>query len=225
MGVYLYGSLARGCYHPSTSDIDILAITRLPCPEDAIHAILKVHQESGLQIDAVFATEDRLCADVYPVPVDFLVKPISGYTVFRKTEESEDFLLQREDTYEAGINLIGPIPRELIRPVPWKLLSQSLDFLFPHIIMHFKNPALMLCRIVYAWKHRKLCSKQQAGEWALGAFDSHWTELIQSSLDQYAGGFKTHSPIDRQLHDYEAYCAEYLRTSRWEAVKMEKVDI
>ena len=28
VGICLHGSLARGCYHPATSDVDVVAVTR-----------------------------------------------------------------------------------------------------------------------------------------------------------------------------------------------------
>jgi hypothetical protein len=46
-GVYLYGSLAWGCYHPSTSDLDIIVITREVCAEAQHPAILRIHEELG----------------------------------------------------------------------------------------------------------------------------------------------------------------------------------
>lgn len=162
IAVYLYGSLARGCYNSSTSDIDIIAVTESPCTDEVIQGIVEVHRSANLPTDVVFVTKDQLNTDAFPTPVDFLVKP-SG-CIRREPDGNRDFLTQREDAYEAGISLLGMPPKELMHPVPWELLRKSLDFLFPYIVTHFKNPMLMLCRMVYADRCRKLSSKREAGE-------------------------------------------------------------
>lgn len=209
-GVYLYGSLARGCYHPSTSDLDIIVVTRGVCVEAQHPGILRVHESAGAPVDAVFVAEDQVDADVFPAQIDFLVKPMSGHSIFRKPEGSRDFLLQREDAYEAGIALLGTDPSEIIRPVPWPLLAECLDFLFPHIVANFKNPVLMLCRLAYAHAHRSLCCKQHAGEWASEAFGARWRQIIEAALNQYSQGVVGSAVPPEVLQEFEEYCAGYI---------------
>ena len=186
IGVYLYGSLARGCYRAGPSDVDTIVVTGRDCAESEYPAILQVHKDVGAPVDPVFVTEEQLNADVFPTPIGFLVKPIEGHKIVHVPEGRGDFLLQRQDAYEAGVALAGPSPREMIRPVPWPLLAESLDYLFPHIITRFKNPVLMLCRIAYAHANYSLCSKRQAGEWALEAFEERWRPLVSAAQAQYA---------------------------------------
>lgn len=208
-GVYLYGSLARGCYHPFASDLDIIVITREVCAEAQHPAILRIHQDVGGPVDAVFLTEDQACADLFPTPVEFLVK-LSGHKIVRVPEGRSDFLLQRQDAYEAGIALVGPDPSEIIRPVPWPLLTECLDFLFPYIITNFKNPVLMLCRIAYAHTHHSLCCKRRAGEWALETFEERWKPVISAALAQYSEGSAGAPVTSAVLQDFEDYCAGYV---------------
>ena len=207
IGVYLYGSLARGCYHPASSDLDIIAVTRRACEESEYAAILQVYQDAGGQADAVFVTEEQLNADVFPTPIGFLVK----LKIIHVPEGRGDFLLQRQEAYEAGVALVGPEPREIIRPVPWPLLKESLDFLFPHIVGKFKNPVLMLCRIAYAHANHSLSSKKQAGEWALEAFEKQWRPMISVALAQYAEGVTGLGLTFVELKEFEQYCAGYVR--------------
>lgn len=236
-GVYLYGSLARGCHHPSTSDVDTIVVTSDDCPEAQHPTILRVHERAGAPVDAVFVTEDQLDADVFPTPIGILVKPLgrlprravpaveeiarahqwavddlisSDYKIIRVPEGRGDFLLQRQDAYEAGIALVGPDPSEIIRPVPWPLLVKSLDFLFPHIITNFKNPVLMLCRIAYAHTHRSLCGKRGAGEWALEALDERWRPMIEAALARYSQGIAGNAESSAVLQEFEGYCAGYI---------------
>jgi len=209
-GIYLCGSLARGCYHPATSDIDIVVITRDINSESNIFPILQVHEKADAAIDAVFLTENQMSVDEFPATVDFLVKPISGYRIIRPADGDRDLLLQRQDVYEAGVALIGPTPQMAVRPVPWALLMKSFDFLFPNIIPHFKNPVLMLCRIAYAYEHRMLSSKCEAGRWAAKAFDGDWESVIQAALDEYMNGVAQTLIPRATLIAFEEYCAQYI---------------
>ena len=211
IGVYLYGSLARGCYHEGPSDVDIIVVTRSGCAQQQHPAILKAHEDAGVPVDAVFVTKEQLDADVFPTPIGFLVKPIEGHQIVHCPEGSRDFLLQRQDAYEAGVALVGPAAREIMRPVPWPLLAESLDFLFPHIVVNFKNPVLMLCRIAYAHMHHSLCCKRRAGEWALGAFEGRWKPVISAALAQYAEGVTGPAATSMELQEFEEYCAGYVR--------------
>lgn len=237
-GVYLYGSLARGCHHPSTSDVDVIVVTREDCPEAQHQAILEVHERAVAPVDAVFVTRDQADADVFPTPVSFMVKPLgrlsrrvlpaleeiarahkwevddlisSDYKIVRVPEGRGDFLLQRQDAYEAGIALVGPDPCEIIHPVPWPLLAENLDFLFPHIIPSFKNSVLMLCRIAYAHTHHSLCGKRRAGEWALETLDERWRPMIEAALARYSQGIAGNAESSAVLQEFEEYCAGYIR--------------
>ena len=210
LGLYLYGSLARRCYHPATSDVDVVAVVRDDDWESKATEIVQVHQDLGVPVDAIFVTQDQAQADLFPTPIACLITPISGCKMFYKPEDSSDFLLQRQDVYEAGVVLVGAAPHELVRTVPWPLLEKCLSFLFPHIVPNFKNPALMLCRIAYAYTNHALCSKQDAGEWATSAFDERWSATITTELGDYAAGSKG-TVLAVTLHEFEEYCAQYIR--------------
>lgn len=209
-GAYLYGSLAWGCYHPSTSDLDFIVIVGQACADAQYPDILHVHEEASVPVDAVFATEEQVNADMFPTSVEFFVKPMRGHRIFRKPECSRDFLMQRQDAYEAGVALVGTDPREFIRPVPWPLLVESLDYLFPHIVGNFKNPVLMLCRMAYAHAHQSLCCKRTAGEWALETLDERWRPVIQAALSQYAEGSNGVVVAPVLLHEFEEHCSKYI---------------
>lgn len=205
VGVYLYGSLVRGCYHSGPSDVDVIVVIGRDCAESEYPEILRVHGDVGAPVDAVFVTEEQLNSDVFPTPIGFLVK----LKIIHVPEGRGDFLPQRQDAYEAGVALVGPEPREIIRPVPWPLLKESLDWLFPHIVGKFKNPVLMLCRIAYAHANHSLCCKRRAGEWALEEFDERWRPMISTALVEYAEGGRSASTL-AELKEFEQYCAGYI---------------
>ena len=217
VGVYLYGSLARGCYHSAASDVDIIVVTRGQCKELDTSAILQVHRNVGVPIDPVFITEAQLRIDAFPTQVLFLVKPTLDYKnerIVYVPEGRGDFLLQRQDVYEAGVALVGALPKDQFNSVPWPLLAQSLDYLFPYIVSHFKNPALMLCRIAHAWTHHNLSSKKQAGEWATEALGGQWSPVINTALAEYANGVTNSIIPATTLSEFEDFCSGYINDLR-----------
>lgn len=210
VGVYLHGSLARGCHNPATSDADIIVVLRDGFTQPDMDLLYQIGQEVGVPIDAVFVTESKLNADVCSTPIAFLAPP----RCIEQSHKGSIFLLDRQDAYEAGIALIGPSPKDLIRPVPWEALTSSLDFLFPYIVPRFKNAVLMLCRITYTWTFHKMCSKREAGEWALTACGKEWRPTIETALAEYADGVYTTGIAVETRHAFEEYCAEYIRGQR-----------
>jgi hypothetical protein len=95
-------------------------------------------------------------------------------------------------------------------PVPWPLVAECLDFLFPYIITNFKNPVLMLCRIAYAHTHHSLCCKRRAGEWALETLGERWRPMIEAALALYSEGTADNTGSSAVLQEFEEYCAGYV---------------
>ena len=215
VGIYLCGSLARQCYHPATSDVDIVVVTVEPCSEPSITRILAAHARSGVPIDAIFVTRAQADLDHTPTPIDFALKPADAPPrAFRSPAGMGDWLLIRQDLYECGLAIHGSPARTVIRPVPWQALAASLDFLFPHIVPRFKNPVLMLCRICRAFANRALSSKRTAGEWALAHLDPRWRPLIESSLMKYRSGVADDQGPDATLEAFAHYSSEYIANVR-----------
>lgn len=211
--IYVYGSLARKCYNPSTSDIDIIAVIKDGCPIPDDSLVLRIHENTGVSMDVVVLTERQLNSDVFPSPIVYIVKAVQYGGIVRKPEGDYCFILQRQDAYEAGFSLLGPPPRQMINPAPWALLEQGLEYLFPYIVSHFKNPLLMLSRILYAWSNRKLCGKQEAGEWAISTLDKQWQPMLKNALAEYANGLKS-SVTTEQKKAFEQHCASLIAELR-----------
>ena len=214
VGIYLYGSLARGCFHPGTSDVDVVVVTEGPCSEAMISRIAKAHEEAGVPVDATFVTRSQVGVDETPTPVEFVVKPEGEQRVVRLPGGHGDFLLQRQDVYDCDAAIVGEPAREVVRPVPWAALARCLDYLFPHIVPRFKSPVLMLSRIAYAFANRKLCSKREAGEWAMGALGAEWRPLVAEALEKYAAGVPDDRGPDERLRAFEERCARYIAEVR-----------
>ena len=209
-GAYLYGSLARGCFNPKTSDVDVLVVTREPCSDQLVTAIRDLHSAAPFPLDLLSVTREQIALNVTPTPFDFAVMAAAPHRLVRGTEGKGDLLLIRQGVYDCDLTLAGEPTRNVIAPVPWPLLARSLEFLLPHILPRFKNPALMLCRVVYAFANRTLCSKQAAGEWALDALEPMWRPLIRASLDKYGAGVADDQGPNEELRAFEKYCAQHI---------------
>jgi len=208
VGVYAHGSFARNCFCPRFSDLDVIVVLNGPVPDGALSEIQSIQAKVAFPIDATGVTQSQLRTDTVPTPLTFVTK---AGTILRLPDGSRDFLLQRQDVHDVGIVMAGPPLKELFRPVPWTLLKDCLGFLFPHIVPFFKNPVLMLSRIVFALQHRRLCSKQEAGEWAAEAFDPRWFPTLKQALQEYADGTMISAIQTNDIMKFEEYCMEYLQ--------------
>jgi predicted nucleotidyltransferase len=212
VGAYAYGSLARGCFHEATSDVDLMVICEAACADREVAEIVRASQDVAIPIDAVFVSKSQVDSNEVPTLVDFRIKPTGN--LVRSAEGSRDFVIDRQDVHECGLALVGPAPAAVIGPVPWAALREALDWLFPHILSHFKNPALMLCRIAYAFANRRLCSKAAAGQWARQEFGPRWQPLIEAGLRDYAEGRRSTEEPGELLRSFERYCAGYIARAR-----------
>ena len=210
VSVWLGGSLARGCGSPDSSDVDLLLVTKLVSPPERQAQVAALAGVQPFRADLTAVSEEQLNADVWPTPIDFLVRMDS--TLLHKPEGSRDFLLLRQEVSEAGWDLYGIPDATPVRPVAWGLLQQCIGYLLPHIRPNFTNPALMLCRVVFATTKRRLCSKAEAGHWGIGALPPAFTTLIRADLCNYLD--EGQNVLDeRTLEGLEGYCSEALGLS------------
>lgn len=208
--VYLSGSLARNCYNPKTSDIDLLILSEEIIDRVRRETMLRLFNKTPSSFDVTSVTLQQIKKNIFPTPVDFLIKLNSK--IVELEEGSRDFLLQRQDIYEAGINLFGILHENVVEEVPWHLLRKCIHHIFPHIRTKFSNPVLMLCRLVFCCKEHHLCSKTEAGMWALQLFDSQFHSLIEEDLQNYKNGIKSNFNAIG-LGEFEEYCSELMRKS------------
>lgn len=224
LGLYLYGSLAYGCFNPEMSDIDFIVVLsdQLTSKEELnmsqLHQSLGSDPEYGKRIEGTYLTEEQVKTDDYPP--DFLFYVAGKEFVKTKAGQGEqDFPMHRQHLYESGIKIIGYEPKKLFLPVPWEILKRSLQQEMPFIKEQFeKRPiyaVLNLCRVVRANQTHKLSSKKQGGEWGLQYFPAEFHEVIQTALEGYA-----HKQTDRQkqfltknLSRFYEYCNERIANS------------
>ena len=201
--VWMGGSRARDCGNPETSDVDLLLVTRRLTPSEKREHLLDRTKQQSLPYDITVATIDHINADVFPTPVDFLLK--MNNAIVLKPDGSKDFLLFRQDIFESGRDLLGTPHNRILKRVPWPLLRQCIRHVVPQIRTKFKNPALMFCRVTFTLVECRLCTKIEAGEWGLRVLDARFHQLIQMDLDSYVDS--SNCSLDQDdLRHLEAHC-------------------
>ena len=208
-GIYAYGSLAWGCHNLQTSDIDVIVVLAGSLDAVNLRKLQQVHRRTTIPIDATFVTRDQLSISFIPTEVEFVIKPMSD-EIIRYPQRNWDFVAQSQDVYENGIRLYGPEIENLFKPVPWILLKEYCEWLLPHVVPRFKNPVLMLSRLAYTHKHRRMCSKAKAGNWALEAMPSQFHHLIGAGLREYSGDTDVGMVNSEDVLDFEIYIRNYI---------------
>jgi len=98
---------------------------------------------------------------------------------------------------EHGVVLSGPEPKTVIDPVSAdQLRSEAREAMVEFAewapgptkaggMSRWKQPYLVLnlCRMLHTLETGKVASKRAGGEWALGALEPEWSDLIQEALD------------------------------------------
>ena len=208
-GIWLGGSLARGCYSQGVSDVDLLVVASEPVGSQSRERALGIIRPLVTPFDIVVVRGDQLVTDSHPTPIDFLVK--MNHEIVQFPEGSRDFLLARQDVAEAGIALVTTADTIDVPPVPWHLVEKSILCIFPHVTTRFHHPALSLCKAIHAIRMRRLSSKKEAGEWGLAEAGARFRSLIQDDLTGYLAGAKPDLEPNL-LRDFESDCNSILRS-------------
>lgn len=115
---------------------------------------------------------------------------------------------------EHGVVLAGPDPKLLIDPVSAsdlqrEALARAQEYADwartpteVGTISRWKQTYLVLtfCRLLFTLFHRRIASKREAGEWAVGALDGEWARLVRQALEDRADPWtRVFQPADRDL--------------------------
>jgi predicted nucleotidyltransferase len=194
LAIYVIGSLARSTHNTPTSDVDVLVATEDACPCADLRRFADLLAESSLPIDAIVLRRSILRRVVFPTPVEVMIKPTG--TVVWPDSPRRDAILAIQEATECGLWVCGSEPDYEIPSVPWDLLRRNINYLLPYLSTHFKNPSLSLCRAAYSYRNHRLCSKIEAGTWALSEMRPRFHEMIASDLSSYRTGSHYECPDD-----------------------------
>ncbi|SRR5579871_352461 len=204
VGVYLYGSLAVGCFNPRRSDVDLLIVTHAGmAPEtkrDLAELLLRL-SGSPSPIEVSFLTTGSLAPWRHPASYDF--------------HFSEDWRAHYERALRHGewtrwVGTLGEAPHmavnvTLARKRGMVLFGSPANAALPSIPEQDFVDAILSdgerarervdrepgyailnhCRTLAYLRERRTLSKHEGAVWALAALPSRYHHLIAQALEQY----------------------------------------
>ncbi|GGE68036.1 aminoglycoside adenylyltransferase domain-containing protein [Priestia taiwanensis] len=221
IGVYLHGSLAMGCFHEETSDIDLLIIVQeklsLETNKRVIQQVLELHDKMpnkrGMEFSILL--QSTLTNFVYPTPFEL------HYSDFHRekyrTDETYicggfndvDLAAHVMVTYHRGVTLYGKAIKNVFLPINRELYIQSILFdvenAYKEIIQSPTYFTLNLCRVLFFLREGVVSSKKEGGEWGLNMLLSKYYPLIQHCLHAYKGTITNNELHQQELMDFAAY--------------------
>lgn len=214
-GVYLHGSLAMGCFNPARSDLDLLVVTEESMSLEQKRAIAETLlrlSRHPTPIEISFLSAADLIPWRYPTPFDLhysegwrerYEQALAGddwqhWNDSRQTDA--DLAAHITITRARCICLLGQPIAQALPSVPRQDYIASIweDFLWARARADDNPPYFILnaCRVAAYLLDGRLCSKEEAGAWALNALPAEYHGLIAQALSLYRG--KESAPFDTQ---------------------------
>jgi predicted nucleotidyltransferase len=204
VGLYVYGSLAFGCYNPKRSDVDVLVVTRRRMAREtrpALSAFLNTF--SILEIS--FLSRADLDPWRHPCPYDYHY----SHSTEKEDGENVDLAAEVANARTRSVTLLGPPAEEVFPQVPDE---DYLDTLVQDIRWARARgdiPVYMVlncCRALAFERTRQLMSKAEGGEWGMHELPPEFRSLAEEALAAYASEAAVGDDLDTE---------EVLRFSEW----------
>jgi len=203
-GLYLHGSLAMGCFNPSCSDLDAIAVTAEGMAVEtkrAVAAILLRRSGAPHPIEISFLRHRDLAPWRYPTPFDlhysemwrarFEADLAGGAWRRWNEEEREDPDIAAHITMlrQRGVTLFGPPIARVFPPVPREdyLASILADYASARdgIVQRPVYGVLNLCRVYRYLCDGRICSKEEGGVWTARTLPLELQPVARQALAVY----------------------------------------
>lgn len=206
IGIYLHGSLAMECFNLDHSDIDLLVVVKnemsLNTKYKLAISILKLSNcPSPLEIS--FLTEQDLSPWRHPTPFDLhysemwreqYEKDVTNNTWQQwneKRHKDPDLAAHVTIALNRGICLYGQPIRNAFPSVPAEDYMASILYDIEDASDDIlENPVyiiLNLCRVYWYLLDGRICSKDEAGDWAADFLPEEFRSVALQALEIYRG--------------------------------------
>jgi streptomycin 3"-adenylyltransferase len=204
VGVYLYGSLAMGCFNPRASDLDLLVVMRrgmtIETKKRLAELLLRL-SNATIRIEISFLTTESLTHWRHPAPYDFHFSEDHRAEcdhALRAGKLIEWRGLQGEDpdlaamivmARKRGVALYGPLVRATLPSVPQRdfLAAVLNDSAWARERMDQEPVYAILnhCRTLAYLREKLILSKAEGAKWALNRLPRRYHDLVAKALAAY----------------------------------------
>ncbi|KEK25189.1 nucleotidyltransferase domain-containing protein [Bacillus gaemokensis] len=192
IGVYVYGSIALGAFHPDTSDVDFVTVTRQPVSEAQKIQISELHKKLsksmlGKRMDGMYIPLVDLgkyneempqyvyCADGKINVGHWDVNAVTWWTLKNR-----------------GITVIGKEASELPFQTPWSKVVETMKYNVeqywsgkvsrPYLFLieeWVESAVVTMGRILYTLEHKTIVSKDEGLQYMMRSSTEKWLPLLQ----------------------------------------------
>jgi len=199
VGIYLYGSLAIGCFNPISSDIDIIAVVRERLSKEKSRRIIEYlkgacSKKRRLELSIIGA--DVLKNPSYPIMVNLHYEYWGG--IFENQKDNE-ILSNLYTTRRRGFCVWGAPISDVFSNIPAEYHLRSVMEDIQHTREHLhESPGhvgynvvvywvLGSCRILAFIREGSILSKVEGGMWGLAHLPREYHDLLEYALSCYQG--------------------------------------
>ncbi len=226
-GAYLQGSFAVGDADVH-SDVDFIVVTHDEVSAPQLEGLQAMHKKLfalevpwAQHLEGSYVPKERL-RRVDPAGLPYLYLDNGASELI--WDEHCNTAVVRWSLREHGVVLAGPDPKTLVDPVSAEQLrSETRETMREWVewahaptkagsMSRWLQPLLVLsyCRMLHTLENGRVSSKREAGEWALGALDPEWRELVQRALDDRPDPWeRVYQPADPEAVERTRAFIEY----------------
>ena len=199
LGLYLFGSLAAGGFHPGKSDVDLFAVLDADLEGleelEALHTGFVAEHPEWTERVEVGHVSRAVLQTLGDAPAGRIAVISPGEPLNVKEAES-DWTLNWHAVCSQGETLLGPPPLELGPPVTAAAYRRAIEQLLPYWKTAVRAPSVAyvpahqgyivvtLCRALYGLSTGEQATKEEATAWAAGHFPE-WAPFIEEALAVY----------------------------------------
>jgi len=205
-GMYVYGSLAFGCYNPTRSDVDVLVITRRRLAAETRRPLSALLHSLPEPPEISFLSRADLIPWRHPCPFDYHFSETSEVN----DRTNVDLAGEVTNARARGVAVIGPPPEEAFPSVPEEdyldTIVRDIRWTRDRIDERPCYAVLNCCRALAYSRERVIFSKAEGAEWGMRELPPDFRPLAETALTEYRGDPRDHEGFD---------IAEVLRFSLW----------
>ena len=227
-GVYLHGSLAFGCFHWPTSDIDFIVVVKTP-PSleqkvkllESFASLLPHCPPKGIEMSVVL--EDTCTHFHHPAPFELhfsnhhrqrCLEDIPSFCRWMKGEDP-DLAAHYTVIREVGIPLYGKPISQVFAPVPPSDFLNSIGLDLEETLRDIPDFPLYyicnLCRILAYLQEGAVLSKEQGCLWACDRLPCSYRPLVREALGRYRDGAPFSPAFSKELLvDFARYMGQQI---------------